>query len=90
MKLIHTKTLQPVKIGDAVTSFKGDKATIAHFLPPHKPSSSGHVSVKYTDRNTMDGYNYVGVWGLEWIDREDRRASPDYATAYCCRHGRCE
>ena len=73
VKLIHTLTLKTAEIGDKVTTLKGTRGTIAHFIPPHKPSSSGHVSVKFSDQNTMNAYNYVSVWGLEWIDREDRR-----------------
>ena len=72
MKLIHTATLKPAEIGDEVTTRKGDTGIIKYFIPPHKPASSGHVSVAYTDRETMPGYHYVSVWGLEWIEREDR------------------
>ena len=71
MKLIYIKDLRPVSVGDLVTDFKGRKGIVKHFVPPHKPASSGHISVELA--GTMDGYNYVGVWGMEWIDREDRR-----------------
>lgn len=73
MKLIHTKTLKNVELGDLVTSFRGGRGIVKHFVPPHKPGSSGHVSVKVSGDHDREAYNYVGVWGLEWIDREDRR-----------------
>lgn len=75
MKLIHVADGRFAKIGDLVTSFRGAPGTISHFVPPHKPSSSGHISVKVSAGAPDSGasYNYVGVWGLEWIDREDRR-----------------
>lgn len=71
MKLIHINSLKNVELGDVVRSFRGDQGVVHHFVPPHKPSSSGHVSVRVDTHQEM--YNYVGVWGLEWIDREDRR-----------------
>lgn len=66
MKLVHKDTGKEVEVGDTVTSFRGDFATVRFFQKPHKPSSSG----KFT---TGGGFEYyVGVFGLEWIDREDR------------------
>ena len=72
MKLIHTATLKPAEIGDEVTTRKGDTGIIKYFIPPHKPASSGHVSVAYTDRHPLPGYHYVRVWGVERVGREDR------------------
>lgn len=73
MKLIHLSTLETVKLGDFVTDFRGATGRISHFVPPHKPGSTGHVSVSIDGPGEREGYNYVGVWGMEWIDREDRR-----------------
>lgn len=71
MKLIHIQSLEPVAVGDVVRSFRGEQGLVHHFVPPHKPSSSGHVSVRAA--GGTEHYHYVGVWGMEWIDREDRR-----------------
>jgi len=75
MKLVYIKTLKPVELGDLVENFRGAKGIVKHFVPPHKPSSTGHISVKVATDGPGEGeaYNYVGVWGMEWIDREDRR-----------------
>jgi len=65
MRLIHTATGQEAEIGDAVLSFRGHVGNIDEIHKPHKSSSSGHVTVG-------GHYNYVSVWGLKWIEREDR------------------
>ena len=46
-------------------SFRGEVATLKELHAPHKPSSEGHVT-------TTLGHHYVSVYGLEWVDREDR------------------
>lgn len=71
MKLIYIKDLRPVEVGDPVTNFRGQTGIVKHFLPPHKPASTGHISVDCGEG--VEAWNYVGVWGMEWIDREDRR-----------------
>jgi hypothetical protein len=38
-----------MKIGDKVKTFRGELVEITGLRPPHKPSSSGHVSVKSCD-----------------------------------------
>jgi len=35
-----------LKVGDKVKTFRGETFTITGMRPPHKPNSSGHVSVK--------------------------------------------
>ena len=66
MKLVYEGTTREVKVGDEVTLGDGETVTVTYFRPPHKPSSSGKVSV--------DGNReyYVSVIGAEWIEREDR------------------
>ncbi len=66
MKLVHKDTGNEVKVGDTVTSFRGDETTVRYFAEPHKPSSQGKLTV-------ASGFEYyVGVYGLQWIDRGDR------------------
>jgi hypothetical protein len=73
MKLVYIEEpTREAKIGDPITDFRGTTGIISHCDPPHKPESTGHVSVMITGPGRRIGYNYVNVWGLEWIDREDR------------------
>lgn len=67
----HINAGDEVHLGDNVLTSRGERAVVNHFVKPHKPSSSGKISVQ------MDGSNhstefYVSVIGAEWIDREDR------------------
>lgn len=72
MKLVYKNSGKEVKVGDKVTLRDGNKAEIAYFRPPHKPSSEGKITVKEEGDDGCREY-YVGVVGAEWIDREDRR-----------------
>lgn len=65
MKLIHRDNGMEAFVGDPVISFRGNCGRIKAIHPPHKSSSSGHITVG-------ESYNYVSVWGLRWIEREDR------------------
>ena len=71
MKLVYKETGKEVKVGDIITMSDGEKCEVTYFKPPHKPSSSGKVLVKFENRNCNMEY-YVGVIGAEWIEREDR------------------
>ncbi len=70
MRLIYNDSREQVKIGDEVTLRDGVKARITHFAKPHKPASSGKVSV--TTEHGREHEYYVGVIAAKWIDREDR------------------
>jgi hypothetical protein len=59
-KLINEKDGSEVKIGDKVVSFRGEETIVMHKHPPHKPSSSGHIT-------TGLGYHYVSVYGTKWV-----------------------
>lgn len=69
MKLIHIRTGKEAKAGDLVTKDDGQQGVIDSFSKPHKPSSEGKV---YVDTNVRKQENYASVWGLKWIEREDR------------------
>lgn len=72
MKLIHKHTGLEAKIGDVVRFPKDARpCRILYFKKPHKPASEGHVTV--ADWNGQTHERYCGVFGLEWIDREDRQ-----------------
>ncbi|MDR3502928.1 MAG: hypothetical protein P4L79_10120 [Legionella sp.] len=84
MRLVYKDTGVEVKIGDKVKDFRGEPLIVTGWRKPHKPSSSGFVSVvdadEYVDLKE-DGRShgsefYAGVIGAEWIEREDR--GPDW------------
>jgi hypothetical protein len=45
--LVNRTTGKQVKVGDEVTSFRGEKTTVKYMNPPHKSSSSGFVNNYY-------------------------------------------
>jgi hypothetical protein len=68
MKLVYASTGFPVKVGDVVRR-GGETYRVAYFRPPHKPASSGHVTVEC---NGQQQEFYVNIIGAVWIEREDR------------------
>ena len=71
MKLVYTKTQEPVKIGDVVP-LDERQARVDYFREPHKPSSSGKVVVTILGEHEYTREFFVNVIGAEWIEREDR------------------
>ena len=71
MRLVYKANGTEVKVGDVVTTSRGQKCKVTYFRPPHKPSSEGKVSVR-TEGSSFDMEYYVSVIGAEWIEREDR------------------
>ena len=69
MRLIYKKTGEEVKVGDKVQLRHEGEVTVTHFARPHKPASSGKVSVA---GDKFNAEYFVGVIGAEWIEREDR------------------
>ncbi len=71
MNLIYKNTQKEVKVGDEVTTFRGEKARVTFFRQPASPASSGKISIKMNGEDYENEY-YVSVIGAEWINREDR------------------
>jgi hypothetical protein len=72
MRLVYKKTQEPVKVGDVVP-LDERQARVDHFREPHKPSSSGKVTVTVmTGEEEYVREFFVNVIGAEWIEREDR------------------
>ena len=75
MRLVYMKDGSEVKVGDIV-QHEGQPWRVAFFRPPHKPASSGKVSIAPVTRDPDSMFGtceyYVGVIGAEWIEREDR------------------
>jgi len=66
MKLVD-KNGNEIKPGDTVTTFRGEKAKLVSFRPPHKLSSTGHVFIR-SDDNKVYGEFYPSVIGATIID----------------------
>ena len=45
--LVNKDTNKEVKIGDAVTCFRGEKTWVTSITPPHKSNSAGFVNNFY-------------------------------------------
>jgi len=71
MQLIHEKTRLPVKVGDTVTSFRGEETVIRWIEEPHKPASTGRVYVSKESTDMQAAY-FPSVFGLVWEGRSDR------------------
>lgn len=69
--LVRSDTKAPVCRGDAVTSGRGEPATVSGGAPPHKPASTGRVYVvEGTDLANGSHYSreyFPSVFGLEWV-----------------------
>ena len=79
MKLVYTKAPHvEVKVGDVVKTGHRNEVTVMHFEKPHKPSSSGKVTVRHGKTGPTQEF-YVGVIGAEWIEREDQVSQPAFS-----------
>ena len=56
----------PVVAGQVVTDFRGEKHRVEGGRAPHKPESTGRVSV-YRGRTTLVNEFYPSVFGLRWV-----------------------
>ena len=68
MRLVYDRDQSEVKTGDMVQLGCG-VAEVHYFREPHKPGSSGKVTLK-TGGTTRE--YYVGIIGATWIEREDQ------------------
>lgn len=64
-QLVDSTTGKAVEVGEKVVNFRGESAVLTGGRAPHKPASSGHVSVKRQDCDHT-GESYAGVYGLKW------------------------
>lgn len=61
--LVHEGTKKPVTVGEVVTDFQGDKATVVRGEAPRKEGSTGLVYVK---QNGRESQYFPNVFDLEW------------------------
>jgi hypothetical protein len=71
MKLVDKRGCK-VAVGTIVRSFRGEVATVHGITRPHKPASTGRVYVRFSDDEGTMGEYFPSVFGLTWVDREDR------------------
>lgn len=67
MKLVYEGTYTPVNVGDTITDFRGDEATLVAWYPPQHPASSGRVEVREAGATGTSLY-YPSVFGLRIVD----------------------
>lgn len=67
MKLINQKTKNAVKVGEMVTSFRGETAIVTGWREPHKPSSTGRVHVQERGYGSVMEF-FPSVYGLIFVD----------------------
>lgn len=79
-KLINKKTGKEVKVGDTVTTFRGEKAVLEGFKEPHKSSSTGKVYVKFEGAEWSDQF-YPSVIGCEIVEHQFSDSLLDAAKA---------
>jgi hypothetical protein len=58
-KLLCEETGNEIKAGDAVVTFRGERATVIGFQPPQHPASTGRVHIK--DAEGRDHWFFPGV-----------------------------
>lgn len=66
---INTATRKPIAIGD-VLSLDGQPVTVTHMAPPHRPGTTGKISVSFADSNGRSREFFAGVLGAEWSKPE--------------------
>lgn len=71
LKLLH-KDGNTAHVGDLVTNFRGEVATIKSIHPPKHIGSTGHIT-------TDLGFHFVTVYGMEFvnIDTFAKRSYPN-------------
>lgn len=63
------KTGKPMKRAAYITDFRGDRFILLGGTPPHKPSSSGRVLVKFYDDDCPQQWEFFpSVFNLVWKD----------------------
>ena len=64
MKLINSTTNREVKIGDTVTSFRGEKYEVHSWSIPHNEGSTGRMYVK---QGKLEGSYYPSVFNCKFV-----------------------
>ena len=77
MRLVYTRSGDPVKVGDVGRTSRNDKVKVTYFREPHSSESEGKVTVQFLDlEDDWTQEFYVSIIGAKWIEREDRGWKP--------------
>lgn len=66
MKLFNKTTGKELTIGEVVHDFRDEPHILIDARPPHKPSSSGFVTLRSMDEHAFVAEYYAGVINAEW------------------------
>jgi hypothetical protein len=66
LKLLSKTTGIELVIGDIVHDFRNEPHVLVDARPPHKPSSSGFVTLRSMDEHAFVAECYAGVIDAEW------------------------
>lgn len=69
LRAFDERTGEPVNIGDTVTSFRGETATLHKLDRARETGRTGKVTVKADDGTLL--YHYDNVWSLRVEDVDD-------------------
>jgi hypothetical protein len=66
VQLVNETSGAPVRIGQTVTDFRGNKSILTGAEAPHKESSTGRVYAKTNAYASTATSFYPSVFGLKW------------------------
>lgn len=75
MRLVYIESGKQVRVGHMVKMKDDEIAKVVYFAEPHKPQSSGKVTVR-SNGSDYDQEFFVGIIGAHWIEREDQPKEP--------------
>jgi hypothetical protein len=67
MRLLDKTTNKELIIGEIVHDFRNDPHVLIDARPPHKPSSTGFVTLRSMDEHAFVAEYYAGVIDAEWV-----------------------
>ena len=67
MRLLDKTTGKELIIGEIVHDFRNDPHVLIDARPPHKPSSTGFVTLRSMDEYASLREYYAGVIDAEWV-----------------------
>ena len=67
MRLINKTTRKELVVGEVVHDFRDQPHVLIDARPPHKPSSSGFVTLRSMDEHAFVAECYASVVDAEWV-----------------------
>ena len=67
-RLINEETKEEIKVGTTVKTFRDEEVMLLRFTPPHKPSSTGRVTV--TEKGGFIRDFFPSVINAKIVDHE--------------------